>query len=54
VTPTLPVLDPGRERWLGWRITVTGLPLMYWNHMLKGYEWFPRQNTTFQEPARGP
>jgi sulfide:quinone oxidoreductase len=53
VTPTLPLLDPGKERWLGWWIKVNGLPLMYWNYMLKGYELFPRHNTAFQEPAAG-
>ena len=51
VTPTLPLLDPGKERWLGWWIKVSGLPIMYWNYMLKGYEWFPRHNTEFKEPA---
>ena len=51
VTPTLPLLDPGKERWLGWWIKVSGLPIMYWNYMLKGYEWFPKHNTAFKEPA---
>ena len=51
VTPTLPLRDPGKERWLGWWIKVSGLPIMYWNYMLKGYEWFPRHNTEFKEPA---
>ena|SRR5579883_916916 len=51
VTPTLPLLDPGKERRLGWWIKVSGLPIMYWNYMLKGYEWFPRHNTEFKEPA---
>jgi sulfide:quinone oxidoreductase len=51
VTPTLPLLDPGKERWLGWWIKVSGLPIMYWNYMLKGYELFPRHNTEFKEPA---
>jgi len=46
VTPSLP-LDPSKERWIGWWIKVTGLPLMYWYYMLKGYEWFPRHNTAF-------
>ena len=40
VTPTLP-LNPAKEHWVGWWIKVTGLPLMYWNYMLKGYVWFP-------------
>lgn len=47
VTPTLP-LDPARERWANWWIKTTGLPLMYWHYMLKGYEWFPTHNTGFE------
>jgi sulfide:quinone oxidoreductase len=35
VTPTLP-LNPSKERWFGWWIKLTGLPLMYWHYMLKG------------------
>ena len=48
VTPTLP-LTPSKERWIGWWIKVTGLPLMYWHYMLKGYVWFPKHNTEFKE-----
>jgi len=48
VTPTLP-LTPSKERWIGWWIKVTGLPLMYWHYMLKGYVWFPKHNTDFKE-----
>ena len=48
VTPTLPLI-PDKERWIGWWIKLTGLPLMYWNYMLKGYVWFPRHNTDFKE-----
>ncbi len=48
VTPTLP-LDPSKERWVGWWIKLTGLPLMYWHYMLKGYVWFPKHNTDFKE-----
>lgn len=48
VTPTLP-LNPAKERWIGWWIKLTGLPLMYWNYMLKGYVWFPKHNTDFKE-----
>jgi sulfide:quinone oxidoreductase len=51
VTPTLPLPDPDRERWVGWWIKATGLPILYWNYMLKGYEWFPGHNTKFKEPA---
>ncbi len=47
VTPTLP-LNPAKEHWVGWWIKMTGLPLMYWNYMLKGHVWFPKHNTAFQ------
>jgi sulfide:quinone oxidoreductase len=46
VTPSLP-LDPSKEHWIAWWIKTTGLPLMYWNYMLKGYEWFPQHDTAF-------
>ncbi len=52
VTPTLP-LTPSKERWIGWWIKLTGLPLMYWNYMLKGYVWFPRHNSDFKEESAG-
>jgi sulfide:quinone oxidoreductase len=48
VTPTLP-LNPSKERWIGWWIKLTGLPLMYWHYMLKGYVWFPRHNIHYKE-----
>lgn len=47
VTPTLP-LNPAKEHWIGWWIKRTGLPLMYWHYMLKGYVWFPKHNTAFK------
>jgi len=47
VTPTLP-LNPAKEHWVGWWIKVTGLPLMYWNYMLKGHVLFPKHNTAFK------
>ncbi len=50
VTPTLP-LNPAKEHWIGWWIKTTGLPLMYWHYMLKGYVWFPKHNTAFKEDA---
>jgi sulfide:quinone oxidoreductase len=50
VTPTLP-LNPSKERWIGWWCKLTGLPLMYWHYMLKGYVWFPKHNTHFKEDA---
>jgi sulfide:quinone oxidoreductase len=49
-TPTLP-LDPAKERWINWVIKTTGLPILYWNYMLKGYEAFPGHDTKFQPPA---
>jgi hypothetical protein len=33
---------------VGWWIKVTGLPLMYWNYMLKGHVRFPKHNTAFE------
>jgi sulfide:quinone oxidoreductase len=51
VTPTLPILNPGKERWLGWWIKTSFLPVLYWQYMLKGYEWFPKHNTAFTEPT---
>jgi sulfide:quinone oxidoreductase len=47
VTPTLP-LDPAKERWIGWWIKVTGLPIFYWSYMLKGHEWFLRHDKAFK------
>ena len=51
VTPTLPILNPGEPRWLSWWIKTSFLPVLYWNYMLKGHEWFPKHNTGFKEPA---
>ncbi|WP_096527683.1 NAD(P)/FAD-dependent oxidoreductase [Candidatus Nitrosoglobus terrae] len=51
VTPTFP-LDPRKERWLNWWIKVTGLPIMYWDYMLKGYEWFFKHNNSYVEPTK--
>ncbi|MBS0337344.1 MAG: NAD(P)/FAD-dependent oxidoreductase [Proteobacteria bacterium] len=47
VTPTLP-LNPALERWVNWWIKKTGLPVFYWNYMLKGHEWFPKHDTSFE------
>lgn len=49
-TPTLP-LDPAKERRINWWIKTTGLPILYWDYMLKGYEAFPAHDTNFQPPA---
>ena len=48
VTPTFP-LDPARERLSYWWIKATGLPLFYWNYMLKGHTWFLDHNRDFVE-----
>jgi len=53
VTPTIPFVDPGKESSLGWWIKTTGLPILYWDYMLKGYEAFPGHNTAFREPGAG-
>ncbi len=50
VTPSLP-LDPAKERWIGWWIKVTGLPVFYWNYMLKGHTWFWKHDTAFKGDA---
>ena len=50
VTPTFP-LDPRKERWSYWWIKTTGLPIFYWNYMLKGYEWFLKHDTDFVDPT---
>ncbi len=50
VTPTFP-LDPRKERWSSWWIKTTGLPLLYWEYMLKGREWFFKHNVDYVEPA---
>ena len=49
-TPTLP-LDPRKERNLNWVIKKYGLPRLYWDYMLKGYESFPAHDTNFIDPA---
>ncbi len=50
VTPSLP-LNPARERWTMWLIKTTGLPIMYWRYMLKGYEWFFPHDTEWPGDA---
>lgn len=50
VTPTFP-LDPRQERLSYWWIKTTGLPLMYWYYMLKGYEKFFEHRTDYEPPA---
>ncbi len=48
--PTLP-LDPRKERNLNWVINKYGLPRLYWDYMLKGYESFPSHNAAYGEPG---
>ncbi|MFO1186369.1 MAG: FAD/NAD(P)-binding oxidoreductase [Alphaproteobacteria bacterium] len=48
VTPTLP-LDPAKESSIGWQIKKRGLPILYWDYMLKGHVTFPAHNTAFVE-----
>lgn len=48
VTPTLP-LDPAKESTIGWHIKTRGLPILYWDYMLKGHVRFPGHNTKFAE-----
>jgi sulfide:quinone oxidoreductase len=37
VTPSFPLLDPRKNRWLWWWGKKTGFPWLYWHLMLKGY-----------------
>jgi sulfide:quinone oxidoreductase len=48
-TPTLP-LDPGKDNHINWWIKTTGLPMLYWDYMLKGRVAFPAHDTGFVEP----
>lgn len=50
VTPTWP-MNPARETRLGWWIKTSGLPIFYWNYMLKGHERFLKHNTAFEGDA---
>ena len=50
VTPTF-ALDPRAERASMWWVKKTGLPLMYWEYMLKGREWFFEHKTDYVEPT---
>ena len=45
-TPTFP-LDPRTQRSVWWWCKTTGLPLLYWQYMLKGYEAFPGHDKTW-------
>ncbi len=48
--PTLP-LDPRKARGLNWAIKKYGLPRLYWDYMLKGYEAFPAHDTGYVDPV---
>jgi sulfide:quinone oxidoreductase len=39
VTPSLPFLDPTKERYSMWLMKKLFLPVLYWDWMLKGREW---------------
>lgn len=39
VTPSFPLLDPRKSRWIWWWGKTTGFPLLYWQWMLKGYRF---------------
>jgi sulfide:quinone oxidoreductase len=49
-TPTLP-LNPARENTPNWLIKKYGLPRLYWDYMLKGFEAFPGHDTKFVDPG---
>lgn len=52
VTPTLPMLTtPHRESRMMWYCKTLGLPFLYWQYMLKGYEWFFEPDRNFDEKA---
>jgi len=37
VTPSFPLLDPRKNRFIWWWGKTTGFPWLYWHLMLKGY-----------------
>lgn len=37
VTPSFPLLDPRKNRWIWWWGKTTGFPWLYWHLMIKGY-----------------
>jgi sulfide:quinone oxidoreductase len=39
VTPSFPYLDPRANRYIWWLMKKYGLPILYWDYMLKGYDW---------------
>ena len=49
-TPTLP-LDPRKDTFVNWAIKKYGLPKLYWDYMLKGFEAFPQHNTGYVDPG---
>ena len=38
VTPSFPLLDPRKNRWIWWWGKKVGFPWLYWDFMLKGYK----------------
>lgn len=39
VTPSFPLLDPRKNRWIWWIGKIAGFPWLYWHWMLKGYRF---------------
>ncbi len=39
VTPSFPLLDPRKNRWIWWWGKTTGFPWLYWSLMIKGYRF---------------
>ena len=39
VTPSFPLLDPRKNRWIWWLGKIAGFPWLYWHWMLKGYRF---------------
>jgi sulfide:quinone oxidoreductase len=39
VTPSFPLLDPRKNRWIWWMGKKIGFPWMYWHLMIKGYRF---------------
>ena len=52
VTPSLPLLDPAKARRIGWWAKKTALPIMYWDYMLQGREWFFAHDKTWEDRAK--
>jgi sulfide:quinone oxidoreductase len=49
VTPSFPLLDPRKNRWIWWWGKTTGFPWLYWHLMLKGYRIDIPHKTSYAE-----